>query len=123
MRYLAVGLLVATLLSVAERAQACSCARLSADELIAAVPIVFEGEVMDIRMIGGNRQITTVRVVRAIKGDVRETVEVATHIESAACGYDFRSQGKRLTVGAFPGRNSALTTTLCTMFLLNQQRL
>ncbi len=118
---IAIGLSALVLSAFAEPASACSCRKLSVESAIEATPIVFEGEVVAVRMTGnGNEQITTVKVLRPIKGDVTGEVEIRTHTMSAACGYDFRGKRPVLTIGASRRDDGGLGTNLCTMYMLNQ---
>jgi hypothetical protein len=115
----AIGLSAFGLSALAQPASACSCRKLSVEGAIEATPIVFEGEVLAVRMTG-NEQVTTIKVLRPIKGEVTGEVEVRTHTVSAACGYDFRGKRLRLTVGASRRDDGGLGTNLCTMYMLNQ---
>jgi hypothetical protein len=117
----AIGLSALVLAALVQPASACSCRKLSVESAIEATPIVFEGEVLAVRMTGtGNEQITPIKVLRPIKGDVTGDVEVRTHTISAACGYDFRGKRPLLTVGASRWEDGGLGTNLCTMYMLNQ---
>jgi TRAP-type mannitol/chloroaromatic compound transport system substrate-binding protein len=116
---IAIALAAAALTALAAPASACSCRKLTTEEAIAATPIVFEGEVLSVQMTGnGNEQVTTIHVIRAIKGDVTGAVELRTHVISAACGYDFRGKGPRLTIGASRQPDGMLGTNLCTMSMI-----
>ncbi len=119
---IAIGLTIIAVPMLVDRAAACSCRQGTVESAIAATAIVFDGEIVDIRTADGSmQQVTTVKVLRPIKGDVGGTIEIATHTMSASCGYDFRGQERQLIVGAYPGKSGGLATDLCTMFLLNRR--
>jgi hypothetical protein len=105
-------------IAMAQAAQACSCARLSRDEVIASYAIVFEGRVVNIQT-NGTQQTTTLSVVRAIKGVANgATIAVHSGTMSASCGYDFRNAPATMTVGG-TADNGTITVRLCTMYNLN----
>jgi hypothetical protein len=108
------------LLCTVQRAVACSCRPppSSREEIVASTPVIFVGEILNIRMLGeGVRQsqITTLRVLKMIKGTLAETVDVTTSPDSAMCGWDFRNRGKQLLVGGY-GQSDRLITDMCTMY-------
>ena len=107
------------LLAIPDAALACKCAVVPREQVIGTTPVVFEGRVVSIQT-SGRAQVTTVRVMRPIKGVATgATIKVRSGTQSAACGYDFRDATKTLTVGgdsAGPGR---LSVRRCTMFNLN----
>jgi hypothetical protein len=125
---------VTLLAAAAPQAQACSCARMSRDQLIAALPVVFEGEILRIEMDAENRtQITTFRVRDAIKGVPRRmvlsvenvfkrtpqrTLTVVSKLDEAACGWDFHNGPARVYVGA-RREGSVLVTGYCAIRILN----
>ncbi len=48
---------------------ACKCATVARDSVIAATPVVFDGEVLRVEVAeGGDREVTTFRVHGAVKG-------------------------------------------------------
>jgi hypothetical protein len=100
-------------------ASACKCAVVSRDRTIASVPVAFEGRIMKIQT-EGSAQVTTMTVVRPIKG-VRggATIKVRSRAVSAACGYDFRNAAKKLLVGGQNAGSGSLSVGRCTMFNLN----
>ena len=114
----AIGGVIAILASLGP-AFACKCAVTSREQAISTAPVVFEGRVVSTRT-NGSAQVTTVSVVRAIKGVSNgETVKVRSLTQSAACGYDFRDAGKTLTVGGEPAGRGMLSVRRCTMYNLN----
>ena len=107
------------LIAVSDAAFACKCAVVPRDQVIGATPVVFEGRVVNIRT-SGKAQVTTVRVVRRIKGvSAGASIEVRSGTQSAACGYDFRDAAKTLTVGGEHAGHGVLSVRRCTMFNLN----
>ena len=114
----AAGGLVA-LLAVSDAAFACKCAVVPRDQVIAATPVVFEGRIVNIRT-SGKAQVTTVSVMRPIKGvPAGASIKVRSGTQSAACGYDFRDAGKTLTVGGDSAGPGILSVRRCTMYNLN----
>ena len=114
----ATGGLIA-LIAVSDAAFACKCAVVPRDQVIGTTPVVFEGRVVNIQT-SGNAQVTTVRVLRAIKGvSGGATIKVRSGTQSAACGYDFRDAGKTLTVGGELAGRGTLSARRCTMYNLN----
>jgi hypothetical protein len=107
-------------LTTAGPAFACKCAVTSQDAAIRSAPVVFEGRVRDIRT-EGRSQLTTLAVVRPIKGvTAGETiVKVLSHTESAACGHDFRHVKKTLLVGGERAGRGVISVRRCTMYNLN----
>jgi hypothetical protein len=98
---------------------ACKCAVTSRAQATAGAQVVFEGRVVNIAT-RGTEQLTTLAVVRSIKGATRgATVKVKSRTESAACGYDFRQAPKTLLVGG-DGERDAMTVRRCTMYNLNR---
>jgi hypothetical protein len=125
------------LLLGATEAVACTCANISRDQVIAATPVVFDGEILRIEMDAiRQRQVTTFRVREAIKGVPprvvlrletvlkrmpQRTITIISGLGEAACGWDFSAGPARLTVGAErDGPN--LVATRCTMAILNGRR-
>jgi hypothetical protein len=103
-------------------ASACSCVRLTAAQMATETPVLFEGEVVATRRTGQNRQLTTFRIVRAIKGISGNTAEVESGIVGAACGFTFENDLKGWVIGAERDARGILTTNRCKMLLLNQDR-
>jgi hypothetical protein len=120
----------------AQPAFACKCALVARADVIAATPVVFEGEVLRVELdAGGEREVVTLRVHGAIKGlsaraayrldaairrRPEKTVTVVSGVSDAACGWDFRTGPRRLTVGAERDRFGTLVATRCTMVNLNR---
>ncbi|MGZ3409324.1 MAG: hypothetical protein ACXWKC_09425 [Xanthobacteraceae bacterium] len=115
-------------------AVACKCALVPRDKVIAATPVVFDGEVLRVELdAAGLQEVTVFRVHAAIKGvpfqansqfnrvlrrRVERTVTILSGVEDAACGWDFRTGPQRLTIGAVrDGPN--LIATRCTIYNLN----
>ena len=114
---LAAGCIVVLLSTSA--ASACKCAVVSRDQTIASVPMVFEGRIVKIET-QGRAQVTTMTVVRSIKGaSGGKTVKVKSGTVSAACGYDFRKAEKTLLVGGHSAGRGTVSVRRCTMFNLN----
>ena len=114
----ATGGLIAVL-AVSDAAFACKCAVVPRAQVIGTTPVVFEGRVVNIRT-SGKAQVTTVRVLRAIKGvSGGATIKVRSGTQAAACGYDFRDAGKALTVGGERAGHGTLSVRRCTMVNLN----
>jgi hypothetical protein len=119
------ALAIALLCTSAGPILACSCVPLTAKEAAARTPVLFEGEVISRRRQDndfGPGELTTLRVVRPLKGVTAPTIEIQTNVDSAACGVTFEGDLKGVVIGAYPGENGALTTTWCTMKSLNQER-
>jgi hypothetical protein len=118
--------------AIATPAAACKCAVVPRDKVIAATPVVFDGEVLRVELVSdGVQEVTTFRVHGAVKGvtfrlnskdNVRRraerTVTILSRADDASCGWDFRKGPQRLTVGAVrDGPN--LIATRCTIYNLN----
>jgi hypothetical protein len=101
-------------------AHACSCVKLTAAQMAAETPVLFEGELVAIRRLDEHHQVTTFRVVRPIKGVSGQTVEIESGVVSAACGYTFEGDFKGKLIGAERDARGVLTTNRCKMMLLNQ---
>jgi hypothetical protein len=114
-----IGTLIA-LLCAAAPAFACKCAVVSRNQVIASTPVVFEGRVVSVET-QGTVQLTTLAVVRSIKGRSRGTrVKVESQTVSAACGHDFRAARKTLLVGGEAAASGVLAVRRCTMSNLNR---
>lgn len=138
MKWMVGGLLCCVpLLLVAPEALACSCERLTRDQVIALTPIVFDGEILRIEMDAvRQQQITTFRVRDAIKGVPQRmvlrmetvfkrmpqrTMTILSGLSGASCGWDFSTGPARLTVGARrDGPN--LVASYCVMTILNSRQ-
>jgi hypothetical protein len=119
MSRLVVASLVA-LLGTPSSAMACSCAPASRDQVISSTPVVFEGRVLRVDTRGAV-QVTTLKVVRPIKGvSSGATVKARSRTSSAACGYDFGRAGGTLFVGGTGAGRGAISVNLCTMHGLNR---
>ena len=131
------GVVVAALgLIAATPALACKCALLAREQVIAATPVVFDGEVLRVEVdASGKREVTTLRVHGVVKGlsaraaykldaairrRPEKTVTVLSGVDAAACGWDFRTGPQRLTIGAERDRFGTLVATRCTMINLNR---
>jgi len=113
-----VGVAVA-MLGLVGPAAACKCGVSSREQAMSNVPVVFEGRVVKIDTRGGS-QMTTMTVVRPIKGvSGGETVRVRSHTQSASCGYDFRQAGSTVLVGGQSAGRGAVSVRRCTMYNLN----
>jgi hypothetical protein len=124
-------------LLVAPPALACKCALMAREQVIAATPVVFEGEVLRVELdASGEREVTTLRVHGVVKGFSRraayrldaairrrpeKTVTILSGVDDAACGWDFRAGPQRLTIGAERDRFGTLVATRCTMMNLNRR--
>jgi hypothetical protein len=124
-------------LVVASPALACKCALLAREQVIAATPVVFDGEVLRVEIdASGEREVTTLRVHGVVKGlsartayrldaairrRPEKTVTILSGVDDAACGWDFRRGPQRLTIGAERDRFGALVATRCTMMNLNRR--
>ena len=107
------------LLAAPNSASACKCAVVPRAQVIGTTPVVFEGRIVNMRT-SGKAQVTTVRVLRAIKGvSSGATIKVRSGTQAAACGYDFRDAGKALTVGGELSGRGTLSVRRCTMVNLN----
>jgi hypothetical protein len=108
---------------------------MSRDRVIAATPVVFDGEVLRVEVDAANtREVTVFRVHAAIKGvpfdtrtdavrilrrRVERTVTIISRPDAGRCGWDFRTGPQRLTVGARrDGPN--LVATGCLIHNLNR---
>jgi hypothetical protein len=115
-------------------ASACKCAIVPRDKVIAATPVVFDGEVIRVELdAAGTQELTVFRVRGAVKGvpasmvtrmdqmlrrRTERTVTIVSRVGDAECGWDFRTGPQRLTVGAErDGPN--LVATRCTIYNLN----
>jgi hypothetical protein len=111
----AVAMVIAT-----EVALACKCAVTSREAATASAEVVFEGRVTNIKT-SGRSQVTTLSVVRAIKGATQgETITVSSRTSSATCGWDFRESASTLLVGGERAGKARLNVRRCTMYNLNQ---
>jgi hypothetical protein len=118
---------------VATPALACKCAIVPRDNVIASMPVVFDGEVLRVELDeGGQREVTTFRIHGAVKGVPNRnaraevarrrgerTVTIITNTRDAECGWDFRTGPQRLTVGA-KRDGSDLVATRCIIYNLNR---
>jgi hypothetical protein len=125
------------LLAMTPPASACKCAEVPYDKVVAATPVVFDGEVVRSELdASGQRQITSFRVWGAVKGVSQKlvrrpetfmsrtpmrTITVITRVKSAECGWDFRESPKRLIVGAARDEGGILFASRCTMYNLNRR--
>jgi hypothetical protein len=110
----------AVVLATATPAAACKCALVPRDRSIISTPLVFQGRVVKIDT-QGDAQVTTLMVVRNIKGMSKgETVQVRSRTSSAACGYDFREGKETLLVGAFKDEDGVMIVRRCAMYNLNR---
>jgi hypothetical protein len=130
-----ITLVVAGLL-ISRPAFGCKCAPIARDQVIAATPVVFDGEVLRVELdASGEREVTTLRVHGAIKGlsariayrldaairrRPEKTVTIVSGVSDAACGWDFRTGPQRLTVGADRDKFGTLVARRCTMYNLNR---
>ena len=131
------GVVVAALgLIAATPVLGCKCAPLAREQVIAATPVVFDGEVLRVEVdASGKREVTTLRVHGVVKGlsaraaykldaairrRPEKTVTVLSGVDAAACGWDFRTGPQRLTIGAERDRFGTLVATRCTMINLNR---
>jgi hypothetical protein len=107
-------------LATATPAAACKCALVPRDRAIISTPLVFQGRVLKVETEGGT-QVTTLMVVRNVKGMSKgETVQVRSRTSSAACGYDFREGRETLLVGAFKDEDGVMIVRRCAMYNLNR---
>ena len=130
-----VSFIAAAVLTVAATpALACKCALVPRDKVIAATPVVFDGEVLRVELAaGGAQEVTVFRVHGAIKGvsfqvssqiskilrrRTERTVTILSYVDDAVCGWDFREGPQRLTIGA-ERDGSDLVATRCTLYNLN----
>ena len=123
-------------LIAAPPAMACKCALVAREQVIAATPVVFDGEVLRVEVdASGKREVTTLRVHGVVKGlsaraayrldaairrRPEKTVTVVSGVDDAACGWDFRTSPQRLTIGAERDRFGTLVAMRCTMMNLNR---
>ena len=123
-------------LIAAPPALACKCALVAREQVIAATPVVFDGEVLRVEIDArGKREVTTLRVHGVVKGlsaraayrldaairrRPEKTVTVVSGVDDAACGWDFRTGPQRLTIGAERDRFGTLVAMRCTMMNLNR---
>jgi hypothetical protein len=123
-------------LIAAPPALACKCALVAREQVIAATPVVFDGEVLRVEVdVSGKREVTTLRVHGVVKGlsaraayrldaairrRPEKTVTVVSGVDDAACGWDFRTGPQRLTIGAERDRFGTLVAMRCTMMNLNR---
>jgi LPXTG-motif cell wall-anchored protein len=121
---LSVALLIIGLVTLLpDCASACSCGGGAPFQVLAKGPdstAVFSGEVLDVeegpptRMFGGMRlpsSKVSLRVSEVWEGPQRETLEVSTPIDGAACGYPFK-KGQEYLVYAY-GKEEPFTVDLC----------
>jgi hypothetical protein len=124
-------------LLLAPPALACKCALVAREQVIAATPVVFDGEVLRVELdASGQREVTTLRVHGVVKGlsartayrldaairrRPEKTVTILSGVDDAACGWDFRAGPQRLTIGAERDRFGTLVATRCTMMNLNRR--
>src|SRR5262249_51943337 len=122
---------------VSSPAFACKCALVAREQVIAATPVVFDGEVLRVELdASGQREVTTLRVHRVVKGfsartayrldaaippRPEKTVALLSRVDEADCGWDFRTGPQRLTIGAERDRFGTLVATRCTMMNLNRR--
>ena len=123
-------------LIAAPPALACRCSLVAREQVIAATPVVFDGEVLRVEVdASGKREVTTLRVHGVVKGlsaraayrldaairrRPEKTVTVVSGVDAAACGWDFRTGPQRLTIGAERDRFGTLVAMRCTMMNLNR---
>jgi len=123
-------------LIAAPPALACKCSLVAREQVIAATPVVFDGEVLRVEVdASGKREVTTLRVHSVVKGlstraayrldaairrRPEKTVTVVSGVDDAACGWDFRTGPQRLTIGAERDRFGTLVAMRCTMMNLNR---
>jgi hypothetical protein len=116
-------------------AQACKCAQVPYDKVLAQTPVVFDGEVVrSERDTRDEQEITSFRVRGVVKGlsqklvmtfnsvlkrTPQRTITVISAVSDAACGYDFAAGPQRLIVGADRNDDGNLVATRCTIFNLN----
>jgi hypothetical protein len=107
------------LLAATSAASACKCAVVPRAQAIGDAAVVFEGRILQIAT-HGTAQVTTMSVVRPIKGGSSgQTVKVKSRTQSAACGWDFREGSQTLTVGGESAGRGVLSVRRCTMYNLN----
>ncbi|KRF12413.1 hypothetical protein ASG90_15725 [Nocardioides sp. Soil797] len=119
LRLLAVlGLAAASLVLFGAPAQACSCMAPKTDKQYAAADAVFTGSVVGATKSGPGTSgeiVYDVEVDRSFKGDVEDTVQVATAASSASCGLEGIPKGADyLFFGvAVAEREGMVTANLC----------
>ena len=115
------ALLLAAVPLGSDAALACKCALVQRAQVVAATPVVFEGEIVAVKAAGAGRQLTALRVTQAIKGTTAgETITVLTRTSAPACGWDFRQSPRRLVVGGDPAGTGRLSARRCTLYNLNR---
>lgn len=118
-------------------ARACKCALLPYDQVVAQTPVVFDGEVVrSERDVSGKRQITSFRVLGAVKGVSprlvlrpqslikrmpQRTISIISRLGAGQCGWDFTDGPRRLIVGAARDDDGNLVASRCTMYNLNRR--
>lgn len=112
---LVLALLAGTLIVTAGPAAACSCARLTPKQRVAAAAAVFTATATEVRLVepmeGGGKVTATLRADQVYKGEVGRVAEVSTRAQGPACGFAFRT-GERYLIFAHADRD-ALTTSSC----------
>jgi hypothetical protein len=112
------GAVSIAVLATADSALACKCAVTSRAAAMSSASVVFQGRVVNIAT-SGSAQVTTMTVVRAIKGVANgATIKVRTITSRGRCGYDFRGKST-LLVGGDRAGSGAVSVGRCTMYSLN----
>lgn len=105
-----VAVLLVLCVSFAAPALACSCAKVSRDEVVKNSDVVFTGTVEKVER-AGFWSVATLKVHDVEKGTVDEEATVQTASDGAACGVNFEV-GQKVEIAAIQ-RKDRLHTSLC----------
>ncbi len=121
-RTVALVLLVASSLALADAAMACSCARNpTAESILGGAAAVFTGVARQSVPATGVRSITTFTVVESFKGAPAGATVRVLHPSgsSASCGVKF-TPGQTYTLAAYRGTSEqSLTASLCSTWMFS----
>jgi hypothetical protein len=105
---------------MAGEAQACSCAAVPADAIIAQSAVAFRGKVQSVTMSRERmRQLARIKVVSTIKASVPRRITVTTSSRPGLCGYPV-IPGRTYTFAGSLDRAGQLPITMCGMVPINR---
>jgi hypothetical protein len=112
---------------------ACSCHRWDKARYVNEAFTVFEGRVMSTRSVRSSddapfisgqpaEQVTSLKVLNRIKGEIPDDVEVFTIRMESLCGFDFdRYVGQTITIGTYKETAPRSVTGYCWIIRLNER--
>jgi hypothetical protein len=106
---------IAMSLFAGDAALACKCRLLSADELLNASDVIFEGAARRTRPTGGRSAVTAFRIVAAYKGVTRGQLVRVQHLSgpSASCGVHFARGRTHLISASREAAGAPLSASAC----------